>query len=193
MKILIWISSLLILAACGEGFSTKPLVGGTGLGGPSPTPTTTPSPTPTPPNGGELCGDSLINWTNPTTNTDSSPITDPLARNVIHYGVSPGAFSNEVIVSNPPAQGSYRLINLEVGQTYYFAVSAVNMEGVASDKSNTATKYISACAPAVTSTEDELIIDTALLRNIPKFEINYKTDHIPKMVEDDVPKAAPQL
>jgi hypothetical protein len=70
-----------------------------------------------------------INWSPPTENTDGSPLTDLSGYN-IHYGTSSGNYTQTVSVSNPGI-ATYVVDNLTAG-TYYFAVGAVNSQGIES-------------------------------------------------------------
>lgn len=70
-------------------------------------------------------GSATLSWTAPTQNTDGSSLTD-LAGYTIYYGTSDSNLSNSVSVS---ALTSYSISGLVVGQTYYFAIAAVNSAG----------------------------------------------------------------
>ncbi len=85
-------------------------------------------------------GTVALTWTAPTQNTDGSALTD-LAGYTIYYGTSSGNLNNSVSV-NSAAKTSYTVSGLAVGATYYFAISAVNSSGVASDLSSVASNAI---------------------------------------------------
>lgn len=147
-----------VISACDNGFDTKALNlpqtgGGTG-DGTSPTPT--PTPDPTVPDG-TPCGEAMLSWTNPTQYTDGSPITtsEPLIRNIVYVGFSSTQFANQYNVSNPPANGSYRVTGLEKGRTYYFAVKAVSYAGIESDYSAIVSKTISTCPSPLSGNKAE--------------------------------------
>ena len=82
---------------------------------------------PTPPTASS--GAVTLNWTPPTENTDGTPLTN-LAGYDIHYGTSPGDYSQSVSVSNP-GLATYVVDNLGPG-TYYFSIGAVNSSGAES-------------------------------------------------------------
>jgi hypothetical protein len=84
-------------------------------------------------------GSATITWTAPTTNTDGSTLTD-LAGYRIAYGTSSGQLNQSASVTNAGLT-SYTVNNLSSG-SWYFAVFAVNSQGVESDTSNVATKTI---------------------------------------------------
>jgi hypothetical protein len=64
-------------------------------------------------------------WNAPTTNRDSSPLQD-LAGYKLYYGESSGNYTTSVDVGKPT---TYTLPGLEVGHTYYMAVSAYDTAG----------------------------------------------------------------
>jgi hypothetical protein len=76
----------------------------------------------------------------PTENTDGSALTD-LAGYKIRYGRSSTELSETIDLTNP-SLNRYLVENLSAG-TWYFAVTAVNNQGVSSVPSNVATKTIS--------------------------------------------------
>ncbi|HEY6454240.1 MAG TPA: putative Ig domain-containing protein [Steroidobacteraceae bacterium] len=71
-----------------------------------------------------------LSWTEPTTDTDGSPLTN-LASYIVYYGTASQAYTNTIVVSNPD-ELSYVVGSLVVGQTYYFAVKAVTSSGTQS-------------------------------------------------------------
>jgi Putative Ig domain len=84
-------------------------------------------------------GAATLSWTPPTQNSDGSTLSN-LAGYRIIYGRSADALDRSISVTNPSVS-SYVVENLSAG-TWYFAVSAVNAEGVASDATNVASKAI---------------------------------------------------
>jgi hypothetical protein len=84
-------------------------------------------------------GAATLSWAAPTANTDGSALLD-LAGYEIHWGPQSGGYSSAVAVSNPGIT-TYMIENLTAG-THYFAVMAVNSQGVVSTFSNEAVKTI---------------------------------------------------
>ncbi len=84
-------------------------------------------------------GAATLSWTPPTQNSDGSSLSN-LAGYRIVYGRSADALDRSISVTNPSVS-SYVVENLSAG-TWYFAVSAVNADGVASDATNVASKAI---------------------------------------------------
>jgi hypothetical protein len=84
-------------------------------------------------------GNATISWTPPTTNSDGTTLTD-LSGFRIAYGNSTSNLAQTVSLSNAGLT-SYTVNNLSSGQ-WYFAVYAVNSQGVESDISNVASKTI---------------------------------------------------
>lgn len=82
-----------------------------------------------------------LRWTPPTTNTDSSSLTD-LRGYTVHYGTSATAMAQSKNITNAGAL-SDTVTGLAVG-TWYFCVRAVNAASVSSECSNTASKTLSA-------------------------------------------------
>lgn len=78
---------------------------------------------------GANTGSATLVWNAPATNIDGSSITD-LAGYKIYYGVAPGVYSMAVDVGS---NMSYEIINLAVGTTYYFTVTAYNTTGIESE------------------------------------------------------------
>lgn len=85
-------------------------------------------------------GSATLSWVAPTQNVDGSPLTD-LAGYEIRYGQSSADLSETVQLDNP-SLNVYVIENLTSG-TWYFAVTAVNSQGVTSPLSNVASKTIS--------------------------------------------------
>jgi hypothetical protein len=80
----------------------------------------------------------LLTWSQPTTNTDGSPLTD-LASYRVMYGQSATALNENAVVPAPAS--SYTISNLDPG-SWYFAVVAINALGAESELSNIATKVM---------------------------------------------------
>jgi hypothetical protein len=84
-----------------------------------------------------------VRWTAPTTNTDGSALTNLAAFHVYRRLNNPDMNGGEMTLVRDPAATSFRFTNLPAG-THYFAVEAVNANGVPSELSNVASKVISA-------------------------------------------------
>ena len=84
-------------------------------------------------------GSASLSWTEPTQNTDGTPITG-LAGYHIYYGTSASAMTTTITVASP-SQTSYVVSGLAPG-TYYFAVVAYNSAGIDSPESNVGSKTI---------------------------------------------------
>lgn len=80
-----------------------------------------------------------ISWTNPTTNTDGTPLTN-LAGIRIHYGRSADVLSSTVDVT-PAGRTTYTIEDLALGE-WFFAARAYNSAGAESALSNTVSKTI---------------------------------------------------
>ena len=85
-------------------------------------------------------GSATLSWTPPTQNTDGSSLSD-LAGYAIRYGRSADELNQTVSLTNS-SLSTYVIENLTAG-TWYFALSAVNSQGVSSAMSNVASKTIS--------------------------------------------------
>lgn len=97
-------------------------------------------------------GQSQLSWVPPTTNTDSSPLTN-LASYKIYYGTAATTLTQTKTLA-APASGDL-ILNIANG-TWFFAVSAISSTGKESAKSNVATKTI----PAASATDTELVTVT---------------------------------
>lgn len=84
-------------------------------------------------------GTATVSWTAPTTNTDGSALTN-LAGYRIAYGTSQSNLSESETIDNPGLT-TFTVISLGTG-TWYFAVYAVNAQGLESDVSNISSKTI---------------------------------------------------
>lgn len=79
-----------------------------------------------------ICEQVALAWNSPTTYVDNSPITD-LAFFKIYSGTNSGRYDNVEISTTP----QITITNLQIGQRYYFAVSAVtsnDIEGILSEE-----------------------------------------------------------
>jgi hypothetical protein len=85
-------------------------------------------------------GSATLAWTPPTTNDNTTPLTD-LAGFKVHYGTSPGLHTRTIDVPNAAAT-TYTVTGLPLGATYYFVVTAYNTSGVESVPSNEANKTL---------------------------------------------------
>ena len=81
-------------------------------------------------------GQASLSWTPPITNTDGSTLTDLDAYN-IYFGTEEHQYPFELRVDNPGV-ASY-IVDRLCPNTYYFAVTAINAQGVESDLSNITT------------------------------------------------------
>jgi hypothetical protein len=84
-------------------------------------------------------GSATVSWTAPTANNDGSALTD-LAGYRVAYGRSAASLDQSVSV-NGVGLTTYRVEGLAVGE-WFFAVYAVNTQGIESEGSNIATKTI---------------------------------------------------
>ena len=84
-------------------------------------------------------GTAQVNWTPPTTNTDGSALTDLAGYRVV-YGRTSNSLEQSASLNNAGLT-SYTVNNLTSGR-WFFAVFAVNSQGVESDISNIASKTI---------------------------------------------------
>jgi chitodextrinase len=75
-----------------------------------------------------------LSWNPPTTNTDSTPLTD-LAGYKVYYGTTSGYYTQSIDINNA-ATTTYQVNNLTDGTTYYFAITAYNTSLRESDYSN---------------------------------------------------------
>ena len=74
-----------------------------------------------------------LNWTEPTTNTNGTPLTD-LQGYTVEYGTSASAL-NEVDTIDSPTTTTFTVANLAAG-TWYFAITANASDGTQSSLSN---------------------------------------------------------
>ena len=101
-------------------------------------------------------GQAILQWTNPTRNTDDTLIPSTgslaLASTIVEY-TSCASVAAVQWPASPPSVSivqpatSATLSNLNEGETYCFRVRVVNQAGTASDNSNVASKTISVTVP----------------------------------------------
>jgi hypothetical protein len=84
-------------------------------------------------------GTATVSWMPPTQNSDGSALTD-LSGYQVHYGRDAEALDQSITLDNP-SLNAYVVDNLGEG-TWYFAVVAVNAQGMTSAFSNLASKTI---------------------------------------------------
>ena len=84
-------------------------------------------------------GSVTLNWQPPSQNTDGSPLTD-LAGYRLYFGKSSRQYNNEITIDNPGLT-TYVVDNLSP-DTYYFAATAVNAEGMESAYSGEAVRVV---------------------------------------------------
>ncbi len=94
-----------------------------------------PPPDPPPPGNGTA----TVSWTAPTEREDGTPLGDELAGFKIYYGQSQNQLS-EIVVLNNPGLPTYVVEGLEEQSTWYFAVSAFDVDGRESARSTVASK-----------------------------------------------------
>ncbi len=87
-----------------------------------------------------FAGSATLSWTPPTTNVDSTPLTD-LAGFKIYYGTSSGYYTQSIDINNT-ATTTYQVNNLTDGTTYYFSVTAYDTSNNESGYSNEACRTI---------------------------------------------------
>jgi hypothetical protein len=75
-----------------------------------------------------------LNWTEPTINTNGTPLTD-LVGYTIKYGTNASALEDSVSVDDPSTT-SYTVQSLTEGQVWYFAIVADASDGTQSSLSN---------------------------------------------------------
>lgn len=80
-----------------------------------------------------------VGWDAPTERVDGSPI-GTLSAFRIYYGTAPSALDRIVTVTDPGSR-SARVYSLTPG-TWYFAVTAIDAEGMESERSGVASKTI---------------------------------------------------
>ncbi|MGX5172747.1 fibronectin type III domain-containing protein [Aliikangiella sp. IMCC44653] len=86
-----------------------------------------------------LTGMASVSWNPPSTNTDDSPLEDLIGFK-IYVGESVETLSPKVTIDDPQTY-SHVIDELKPNTTYYFAVTAINSQGIESDYSNIANKF----------------------------------------------------
>jgi hypothetical protein len=124
-----------LLGGCNLDSSSvgSPIAAVTAGAGASPSVPTAATPTPT------VQGWAALSWDTPLQNDDGSPLTD-LAGFRIYYGTSATNLS-QVAQINQPSATSFTVNDLNAG-TWYFALTAVNSQGVESQRSGVASKAV---------------------------------------------------
>lgn len=87
---------------------------------------------------GEPIGSAKLSWSPPTANEDGSPAND-LAGYRIYIGTEPGRYGAPIDVG---LVSEYVINGLEIGRTYYFAMTAFDSSGNESALSNELAKTI---------------------------------------------------
>ncbi len=85
-------------------------------------------------------GVATVMWTAPLENTDNSVLTN-LAGFKIYFGTDANNLDQSIDV-NDATLTSWVIENLSIDTTYYFAVTAINDQGIESDFSDLASKHI---------------------------------------------------
>ena len=129
--LLLAVTATLLLGACREDYTTPTHVATSGRAlrqpdvptatGTSPATASAPAPSST---------NATISWTPPTQSTNGSAL-GPLSGFKIYYGTASQQYTTTISVSNPGLT-AYVIDGLEVGTTYYFAVTAVTAAGIES-------------------------------------------------------------
>ena len=78
-----------------------------------------------------------LSWTQPTLNTDGSPLTD-LTGYVVYWGTDPTLTTRSARLISGKDILTTKIYNLLVGNTYYFAISSVSTSGGEGPRSNIA-------------------------------------------------------
>jgi hypothetical protein len=92
-----------------------------------------------------VAGTATLTWNAPTSNTDSSPLTD-LAGYKIYYGTAPAQYGTPIDVG---LTTTYPVNNLTDGLTYYFSVTAYNASRTESGFSSEVSKSMPAASSYV--------------------------------------------
>jgi hypothetical protein len=88
---------------------------------------------------GTTLGSATLRWQPPTQNQDGTPLTN-LAGYVVRYGTSSSRLDSEVEIKNPGVTSA--VIEDLTPATWYFAMSAFNLDGIESSLSSIASKTI---------------------------------------------------
>jgi hypothetical protein len=86
-------------------------------------------------------GSVTLSWTAPVENEDGTALTN-LSGYVIYYGTQPGSYSQQIPIDN--ASVTTYVVEGLTPDTYYFAATAKNSQGVQSIFSNEAVKQVTA-------------------------------------------------
>jgi len=97
--------------------------------------------------------DATLSWYPPLTDTDGTTLTN-LAGYKIYYGTTSFTYTQIVNVglTSNPAAPAYTLVNLSMGNTYYFAVTAYDNSGHESAFSSQVSKTFSTATTTTTTT-----------------------------------------
>jgi hypothetical protein len=95
--------------------------------------------------GAASAADATLTWTAPTTRTDGSPLTN-LAGYRIKYGTVVGTYPTVVPVPNPAAT-SHVVTGLTGGQTYYFVMTAYDVNALESANTNPVSRTFAVSPP----------------------------------------------
>jgi hypothetical protein len=88
---------------------------------------------------GTALGSATLRWQPPTQNQDGTPLTN-LAGYVVRYGTSTSRLDSELELANPGVTST--VIENLTPATWYFAMSAFNVDGIESSLSSIASKTI---------------------------------------------------
>lgn len=135
------ITALLVLSGCsGDDESRTAGFFNGAIGGATPPPGANPTPTPTPPPGANpVVGDATLSWHPPTERTDGTPL-EALAGYRIVYGTESRNYSQSINLTNPGLT-RYYIDGLGAG-TWYFAIIAIDTQGMESSPSTEVSKKI---------------------------------------------------
>jgi hypothetical protein len=128
----------LLLGGCRDDDDKVATADPPAAGGPPPQPTPDPDPSPPPPPPPSV-GAATVEWLAPLTATDGSTLTN-LAGYRIYYGTDVTRMTSRIEVKNAGVL-SYVVEGLKPA-TYYFAVTAINVHGQESARSNAGRKII---------------------------------------------------
>jgi putative Ig domain-containing protein len=84
-------------------------------------------------------GAATLSWNAPTTNSDGSPLVN-LAGFKVYWGTTRGDYPNSTTVSNPTV--TIHIVEQLTPATWYFAISALNAQGIESVLTSPASKVI---------------------------------------------------
>ena len=127
-----WLAAAAELSGCNLDSTSTSSPNSVATASPATTPMTTPSTAP-------ATGRASLSWGSPGQNTDGTALTD-LVGYRIYYGSTASDLSQVAQVTDPLAT-SFTVTDLVSG-TWYFALTAVNSEGVESERSAVASKVV---------------------------------------------------